>query len=352
MKPRVLFADDQIPWPKDSESKNVLVKQELIQQLGDKLKSEGKDPPTVVDENRLWFERLHNTLSVDFEVIPAREYKDAEHILGVSSEASSFDLAVIDLSWWGDAGRKGKSRKNIGFDLLHKLAERYKKTKKSIPAIAFSQNFEDDPTLLAKALKLGALPIPKNYTRTKDDKYPGHQAVAAAIEYLLAIHPRSADSPKLFISHRHKEEIARALVAVLQSAFHIGQADIRCTSVYPYGLPMGESIPDRLKLELKCAQAVIGILTPDTRESSYVLFELGGAWAQNILTCPMLARGASRADLPDPIQNINFLSLEDERDCHQFIDDLENLTTLERQTRVGDDVAERIRKLVEQAKKK
>lgn len=357
MKPRVLFADDQIPWPKDSESKNALVKQELIQQRGEKLKNEGKDPSTAVDEDRLWFERLHDTLSADFKVIPARTYSEAEDILGASSEASSFDLAVIDLSWAGDADRGAKPRENIGFDLLDILAEHNKTTKRYIPAIAFSQNFADDPKLLASALKRGALPIPKSYTRTKDDKYPGHQALAAAIEYLLAIHPQIEDtdrgSPKLFISHRHKdEEIVSALVDVLRSAFHIDQADIRCTSVHPYRLPVGERTPDRLKRELKGAQAVIGILTPDTRESSYVLFELGGAWAQNILTCPMLARGASIADIPDPIRDINPLSLEDERHCQQFIDNLEDATTLKRQTRVGGDVAERIRKLVEGAKKK
>jgi hypothetical protein len=66
----------------------------------------------------------------------------------------------------------------------------------------------------------------------------------------------------------------------------------------------------------------------------------------------MLARGACIADIPDPIRDINPLSLEDERDWQQFLDDLEDATTLKRHARVGGDVAERIRKLVEAAQKR
>jgi hypothetical protein len=187
MKPRVLFADDQIPWPGDSESKNALVMKEIIKYKGDKLRKKGKDPETAFNEDRLWFERLHATLSTDFQVIPARTFTEAETHL---REPSSFDLAVIDLSWTGDAERGAKPRENIGFDLLDTLAEHNKTAKRYIPVIALSQNFTDDSKLLASALKRGALPIPKDYTRTDDDNYPGHQALAAAIEYLFILQPR------------------------------------------------------------------------------------------------------------------------------------------------------------------
>src|SRR5262249_38028723 len=40
---------------------------------------------------------------------------------------------------------------------------------------------------------------------------------------------RQGNSPRLFTSHRHKDEpVVRALVGVLQAAFEIGKADIRC----------------------------------------------------------------------------------------------------------------------------
>ena len=63
-----------------------------------------------------------------------------------------------------------------------------------------------------------------------------------------------------------------------------------------------------------------------------------------------LARGGSQAHLPDPIRHINPLSLEDEADCQQFLDDLEDATTLQRTTGAGSDVAERIKRLINQAK--
>lgn len=167
------------------------------------------------------------------------------------------------------------------------------------------------------------------------------------------IEDRRSAPPKIFISHRHKDEsIAAALVDVIRSAFAIDKSDIRCTSVRPYRLPVGERTPDRLRDELRNSQAVIGIVTPDTKDSSYVLFELGGAWAQKILTCPMLARGGSTADLPDPIRDINPLSLEDARDCQQFLDDLEDATSLKRRFGVASEIADRIQKLVEAAKVK
>lgn len=169
---------------------------------------------------------------------------------------------------------------------------------------------------------IGDMPIPQFIQdlyaiRVRDPDLKSLRLPASDIDKAVRAHLAQIEDtgggPKLFVSHRHKdEEIVGALVDVLRSAFVVDQADIRCTSVRPYRLPVGERTPDRLKRELKGAQAVIGILTPDTRESSYVLFELRGAWAQNILTCPMLASGASITDIPDPIRDINPLSLEDE----------------------------------------
>ncbi len=162
--------------------------------------------------------------------------------------------------------------------------------------------------------------------------------------------PAAAELPQLFISHRHKDHVlAAALVDVLRSAFVVRPADIRCTSVPPYRLPAGERTPDRLRRELAGARAVLGIITPDTADSSYVMFELGGAWAQGVATCPLLAHGATVADLPDPIGDLNPLRLDDEADCQQLLDDLQRTTTLVRQSGVGADVAARIRNLRKEA---
>ena len=206
----------------------------------------------------------------------------------------------------------------------------------------------------------GTMPIPPViqdlYAIRVADLFGPLTLAASDIDKALKAHAalvedQSKRAPKLFISHRHKDEaIAAALVDVIRSAFVVDKSDIRCTSVRPYRLPVGERTSDRLRREIRLAEAVIGIVTPDTKASSYVLFELGGAWASRKLTCPLLARGGSMADLPDPIRDINPLSLEDARDCQQFLDDLEDATSLTRQSGVGSDTADRINKLVETAK--
>jgi hypothetical protein len=161
---------------------------------------------------------------------------------------------------------------------------------------------------------------------------------------------RLTESPRLFVSHRHKDEaIARALVTTLQSAFDITRADIRCTSVQPFRLPVGERTPDRLRTELRRAEAVLGIIAPDTVDSSYVLFELGAAWSNGLLTCPLLVRGATGINIPDPIRDLNPLVLSDRRDCQQLLDDLADATSLKRKERVGGQVQEKIETLIEAA---
>jgi hypothetical protein len=101
--------------------------------------------------------------------------------------------------------------------------------------------------------------------------------------------------PKIFISHRHKDqEIARALTEALQTAFDIRPRDIRCTSVQPYRLPFGKNTGERLRDEISHAKAVLGILAPDTSQSSYVMFELGAAWGSRRLVEALCGPGPGR----------------------------------------------------------
>lgn len=141
--------------------------------------------------------------------------------------------------------------------------------------------------------------------------------------------------PQVFISHRHKDkELVAALIRLLDTAFDLDKTDLRCTSVPPYKLPAGERTSDRLKTEIARAKAVLGILTPDTKESQYVLFELGAAWGEDTVTFPLLAKGARPEDIPPPIYDRHPLKLTDPSDCHQLIDDLADGTKLRRRAKV------------------
>jgi len=157
-----------------------------------------------------------------------------------------------------------------------------------------------------------------------------------------------ASYPMIFVSHRHKDQkIAEALADMLTSALDIGQVDIRCTSVQPYRLRFGLNTGDRLREEIKHAKAVLGILSPDTLESSYVMFELGAAWAQNIYTCPLLARGANTADIPSPIHDLAPAQLWVDSDAQQLLDNLEAELNLKRKPGSSPQVTQKINKLVE-----
>ncbi|MFP5288684.1 MAG: toll/interleukin-1 receptor domain-containing protein [Thermoanaerobaculia bacterium] len=157
-------------------------------------------------------------------------------------------------------------------------------------------------------------------------------------------------TPRIFISHRHKDKaLVAALLNVLNTAFQVEKHDIRCTSVHPYRLPAGERTPDRLQAEISRAKAVLGVLTPDTKESSYVLFELGASWGQKVLTFPLLAKGAQQEHIPPPISDRHPIDLTQADDCLQLLDDLEDVTGFSRRQAVDEKVAEAIRLLVEAA---
>jgi len=165
---------------------------------------------------------------------------------------------------------------------------------------------------------------------------------------------RKKGRPKVFISHRHKdEELVRALVDCINIYFAIDKKDIRCTSVRPYRLPVGEDTDDRLRNEITDAEVVLGILTKDTLASSYVAFELGSAWGQRVWTCPLLARGADQSHIPDPIRGLSPLFLTKEGECVQLLSDMEGFTSLVKRRNVDQRLlARKVRRLSTLAKRR
>jgi hypothetical protein len=158
--------------------------------------------------------------------------------------------------------------------------------------------------------------------------------------------PGTSEAPRIFVSHRHKEEpIAAALVALLEAAFQIDAKDIRCTSVQPYALPPGERVSERLRRDLNGAELVIGLIGPDTAESSYTLFELGASWGREVATFPLLVRGADANSVPGPLGERLSVSLSTEDNCMQLIDNIAAKTRLKRKEFVAGRVAQQAKKL-------
>lgn len=160
------------------------------------------------------------------------------------------------------------------------------------------------------------------------------------IDHAIKGHRSGPQDPRIFISHRHKDAaVAAALVSLIEASFDTDKADIRCTSVQPYALPPGAQVSERLRKDVNRAQLVIGLIGPETSESRYVLFELGASWGRGVGTFPLLIRGASPEDVPGPLRERLSISLQDEDNCLQLIDDIAEGTSLQRKQGVGGRVA-------------
>jgi TIR domain len=157
--------------------------------------------------------------------------------------------------------------------------------------------------------------------------------------------------PRIFISHRHKDrDLGNALVELLRAAFDTETDDILCTSAQSHMLRGGrEPTQDQIRRAISNAQVVLGILTPDTKESSYVLMELGASWGQKKHCFPLLAKGAKRADIASPISDLVFFQPSDGRQCHQLIEDLHNVAKLKPQKGVSAQIEEKVTNLVRRA---
>lgn len=116
----------------------------------------------------------------------------------------------------------------------------------------------------------------------------------------------SRSAIRIFVSHSHADAaIAEAFADLFQSAFSLPCNTIRCSSVPRYSLQFGVEVPRQIRDEVLCASVVIGIVTENSRESAWVLFELGARWGASGSLIPVLAPAGEAELLPPPIRNAN-----------------------------------------------
>lgn len=118
-------------------------------------------------------------------------------------------------------------------------------------------------------------------------------------------------SPRIFVSHAHDDaDLAGRLVAVLRHGLcGIDAADLRCTSQSAHGLLPGEQLSSTLRSNVTAARAVVGLLTPHSLASPYVLFELGAAWGAGV---PIVAVRVGTARSAGPLDEYLSVSPTDE----------------------------------------
>lgn len=127
---------------------------------------------------------------------------------------------------------------------------------------------------------------------------------------------------RVFISHSSSDvEIAGLLITLLRNALNLSSEDIRCSSVDGYRLNVGVLTDVALRGEVHEAELFIGLITPNSIKSVYVLFELGARWGSEKTMFPLLASGLTSAHLEGPLRSINALDCSNRSQVEQFIDE-------------------------------
>ena len=127
---------------------------------------------------------------------------------------------------------------------------------------------------------------------------------------------------KIFISHSSRDSvIAGLLIDLLRLSLNLQSEDIRCTSVEGYRLPGGASTDEMLRREVHEAVLFIGLITPHSIHSPYVLFELGARWGAEKTLIPLLASGADAEHLRGPLSGINAMNCSVPAQVHQLVEE-------------------------------
>ena len=125
---------------------------------------------------------------------------------------------------------------------------------------------------------------------------------------------------QIFISHSsHDTDLAKQLIDLLRVALPIDPIGIRCTSVNGYRLEGGADANEQIRTEIWRARVFIGLLTPTSLASTYVLFELGARWGAKLQLKPLLAAGMHSGALRAPLSSLNALSCDHEEQVLQLI---------------------------------
>jgi hypothetical protein len=128
----------------------------------------------------------------------------------------------------------------------------------------------------------------------------------------------------VFISHSSKDaDLALALIDLLKAGLALTADQIRCSSVDGYRLPVGVNTEGKLREEVNAAKVVIGLITPSSLSSYYVMFELGARWGANLFLAPLLA-GVKAGGLSGPLSLLNALSATNDAQLHQLLADIAN----------------------------
>jgi hypothetical protein len=97
---------------------------------------------------------------------------------------------------------------------------------------------------------------------------------------------------------------------------------VRCTSVAGYKLSGGAKTDSEITKEIRGTQCFIGLITPNSLQSQFVLFELGARWGLDEHLVPILGGGVTAKLLRPPLSNLNALNSSSKSDMEQLVQEL------------------------------
>lgn len=130
---------------------------------------------------------------------------------------------------------------------------------------------------------------------------------------------------QIFVSHSSEDkELAEELVTLLRTALNLKSRDFRFTSSPGFGIPTGSNIQESIRQDVRDATVAIGLLTPASLKSIWVIFELGARWGLEQPIFPICANGVTLQSLPDPLKSLAAVDCTDRLQLQKFVEDVAN----------------------------
>jgi hypothetical protein len=137
---------------------------------------------------------------------------------------------------------------------------------------------------------------------------------------MTGIHPRHEHRIKIFLSHASVDMVlGRKVRNLISQNFN---AQVFATE----DLSAGEKWETKLRNELSAADVVVALLTPGSVGSSWVLQEIGAAWALRKPIVPLVTRREVLNSMPislEPYQAIELAGVDKPEDVERFLSALD-----------------------------
>lgn len=138
-----------------------------------------------------------------------------------------------------------------------------------------------------------------------------HVSVNYNIESTVTKKEKQRMNKKIFISHSTDDKEYASEIISLLLEMRVPSGNIRCSSLYPYGVGAGEDIFNWMKTELNDEAVVICLLSKNYYSSYACAAELGAAWILSKTYIPILIPPTNFKDIEGMPQSTKAIKIDD-----------------------------------------